>query len=78
MAAVSLGCCRCLSGSHCSVPSAQCNREIVEIAPSNALQSCLDNSCKSACSIAQREDPLKPGPYPPLPPYPPYYTYPPY
>ena len=83
MAAVSLGCCRCLSGSHCAVASAQCNREIVEIAPSNALQSCLDTSCKSACSIAQREDPLKPGAHPPLPPYPPYppywpYYYPPY
>jgi hypothetical protein len=66
MAAFSLPCCRCLSESNCSVAPLQCNREIVDLSPSDALQSCLDKSCSSACSVANRPDP-----YPALPPLPP-------
>jgi hypothetical protein len=66
MAGFSLGCCRCLADARCSVPVLQCNREMVDLSPGEALQSCLDKSCKDSCSALHREDPL-PAP-PPLPP----------
>jgi hypothetical protein len=69
MAAFSLPCCRCLSEASCPVPAPQCNREMVDVAPSDPLQSCLEKSCKSSCSAAQRTDPLPA--LPPLPPLPP-------
>jgi hypothetical protein len=69
MAAFSLPCCRCLSSANCSVPQLQCNREVVDLSPSEALQSCLDKSCQSSCSATQRPDPLPA--LPPLPPLPP-------
>jgi len=65
MAGFSLGCCRCLAEARCSVPAAQCNREMVDLIPGDALQSCLANACKDSCSAAQREDPLAPPPLPP-------------
>src|SRR5438477_379983 len=65
MAGFSLGCCRCLADARCEVSAPQCNREMVELSPGDALQSCLDKSCKSSCSAPHREDPL-PAP-PPLP-----------
>jgi hypothetical protein len=68
MAGFSLPCCRCLSESSCSVPAAQCNREMVDLSPSDDLQACLDKSCKSSCSAAQPSDPLPA--LPPLPPLP--------
>jgi hypothetical protein len=69
MAGFSIGCCRCLAGSRCAVPLARCNREMVELAPGEDLQPCIESSCKNACSAAQREDPLlKPPPLPPLQP----------
>ena len=73
MAGFSLPCCRCLSEASCSVAAAQCNKEMVDLAPSEDLQSCLDNSCKNACSAAQPSDPLPALPPlpPPLPPPPP-------
>jgi hypothetical protein len=71
MAAFSLSCCRCLSDSSCSVPALQCNREIVDLSPSDALQSCLEKSCDSACSVTHRSQPFPvPPPLPPLPPAP--------
>lgn len=66
MAGFSLECCRCLAEAHCDVAAPQCNREMVDLSPGGALQSCLDKSCKSSCSAVQRQDPL-PAP-PPLPP----------
>jgi hypothetical protein len=66
MAGFSLGCCRCLAEAHCQVSAAQCNREMVDLSPGDALRSCIDHACKSSCSSLQREDPL-PAP-PPLPP----------
>jgi hypothetical protein len=69
MAAFSLPCCRCLSASSCSVPSPECNREMVDLTPSDALQSCLDKSCESSCAVAHRPDPFPA--LPPLPPLPP-------
>src|SRR5438067_5886233 len=69
VAAFSLPCCRCLSEASCSVAALQCNREIVDLTPSEALQSCLDKSCQSSCSSAQRPDPFPA--LPPLPPLPP-------
>jgi hypothetical protein len=72
MAGFSLPCCRCLSEASCSVPAAQCNREMVDLAPGDDLQSCLENSCKNACSAMQPADPLQAlPPLPPLPPPPP-------
>jgi hypothetical protein len=68
MAGFSLGCCRCLASAQCEVSAQQCNREMVELSPGDALQSCLDKSCKSSCVAPQHEDPL-PAP-PPLPPPP--------
>ena len=66
MAGFSLGCCRCLADARCEVSALQCNREMVELSPGDALQSCLEKSCKSSCSAPHREEPL-PAP-PPLPP----------
>jgi hypothetical protein len=66
MAGFSLGCCRCLAEARCEVPALQCNREMVDLSPGDALQTCLEKSCKSSCSALHREDPL-PAP-PPLPP----------
>jgi hypothetical protein len=68
MAGFSLECCRCLADARCEVPAQQCNREMVDLSPGGALQSCLDKSCKSSCSAVRRDDPL-PAP-PPLPPPP--------
>ena len=67
MAGFSLGCCRCLAGTHCQVSAPQCNREMVDLSPGDELQSCLDKSCKSACSALQREEPLS-TPASPIPP----------
>jgi hypothetical protein len=69
MAAMSLSCCRCLAAEQCGVPAPQCNREVVDLAPGDALKACLEKSCKSSCSALEREDPLPaPPPPPPLPP----------
>jgi hypothetical protein len=72
MAGMSLACCRCLAAEQCGVPAPQCNREVVDLAPGEALKACLDKSCKSSCSALQREEPLpEPPAPPPLPPAPP-------
>ena len=63
MAGMSLPCCRCLAQSRCSVPAQQCNREVVDFRPGDALQSCLAASCQDACSSARRE-PAEPPPVP--------------
>jgi hypothetical protein len=42
---------------------------MVDLSPGDELQSCLDKSCKSACSALQREEPLS-TPAPPIPPPP--------
>ena len=79
MAGMALSCCRCLAAEHCAVPASQCNSEVVDLSPGEALKACLEKSCESACSVAQYQAPPKLKPYPPLPPYPPYpYPYPPY
>ncbi len=71
MAGFSMGCCRCLAESRCAVPAAQCNREMVELAPGEALQACIESSCKNACSAGQSDQALKLPAPPPLPPPPP-------
>jgi hypothetical protein len=45
-------CCACLLQSRCSVPPAQCKRELADLAPGGALRSCLAKSCSDACSFA--------------------------
>jgi len=70
MAGVSLGCCRCLAETHCQVSAPQCNREVVDLSPGDELQSCLDKSCKAACSTLQREEPSPALSPPPLPAHP--------
>ena len=44
---------------------------MVDLTPSDALQSCLDKSCESSCAAAHKPDPLPAfPPQPPLPPAP--------
>ena len=52
-------CCTCLAESRCSVPAAQCKRELADMAPSGTLRSCLARSCSDACSFAA---PARPAP----------------
>jgi hypothetical protein len=63
MAGLSLPCCRCLAQSRCSVSAQQCNREVVDFSPGDALRSCLAASCQDACPSARRE-PAEPPPAP--------------
>jgi hypothetical protein len=63
MAAVSLGCCRCLAGARCAVSAPQCNREIADFAPGAALRTCLESSCHESCSVVRpAEPPFQPPP----------------
>jgi len=55
MAAVSLGCCRCLAQARCGVSGPQCNRELADFSPGSALQSCLESSCRESCSVVRPE-----------------------
>lgn len=51
-ATLPLSCCACLSQSRCSVPAAQCKRELADLAPGAGLRSCIAKSCSDACSFA--------------------------
>lgn len=64
MAAVSLGCCRCLAQSRCGVSAPQCNRELADFSPGAALQSCMESSCRESCSIVRPEQQTLPPPEP--------------
>ncbi|MFL5369744.1 MAG: hypothetical protein ACJ78Z_06100 [Myxococcales bacterium] len=66
MAAVSLGCCRCLAQARCTVSGPQCNRELSDFSPGTALQSCLESSCRDSCAIV-RPEPQTQTPPPPTP-----------
>jgi hypothetical protein len=56
MAGVALACCRCLAQSRCAVSAPQCNRELADFSPGDALQGCLESSCQDSCSSV-RPDP---------------------
>ena len=45
-AALSGDCCRCLGESHCPVPASQCRRELADLMPGAALQSCMSRACR--------------------------------
>jgi len=60
MAAVSLGCCRCLAQARCRVSPPQCNREVSDFSPGEALQSCLESSCRESCSVVRPEQQTPP------------------
>jgi hypothetical protein len=64
MAAVSLGCCRCLAQSRCAVSGPQCNRELADFSAGTALQSCLESSCRESCSVVRPEPQNPPPPEP--------------
>ena len=64
MAGVALACCRCLAQSRCGVSASQCNRELADFAPGEALQSCLESSCQETCS-SLRPSPPAASPRPP-------------
>jgi len=57
MAGVALACCRCLAHSRCGVSAPQCNRELADFSPGDALQSCLQSSCQETCSSLRRSEP---------------------
>jgi len=64
MASVALACCRCLAHSRCAVSAPQCNRELADFSPGDALQSCLESSCQETCSSVRRSEPAAPPPPP--------------
>jgi len=49
-------CCKCLGAARCAVPPSQCRRELADLAPGAALQSCMSRSCRDACAFSA--DPL--------------------
>jgi len=62
MAGVALDCCRCLAHSRCGVSAPQCNRELADFSPGEALQSCLQSSCQETCSSVRPERRAVPEP----------------
>ena len=51
-AALSGDCCRCLAESRCAVAASQCRRELADLAPGAALQSCMSRSCRDSCAFS--------------------------
>lgn len=44
-------CCTCVAQAKCAVPALQCKKEIGELSPGAALQSCIARSCSDACAF---------------------------
>jgi hypothetical protein len=59
-AAIALDCCRCLSEARCKVPANQCRRELADLTPGAALQSCLSHACAETCAFSSQPAPEKP------------------
>ena len=52
-------CCKCLGAARCAVPATQCRRELADLVPGAALQSCMSRSCRDACAFSAEPLPAR-------------------
>ena len=58
-AALSGDCCKCLGEARCAVPASQCRRELADLMPGAALQSCMSRSCRDSCAFSAPTLPIR-------------------